>query len=1352
MNASVPFQPTQFQELKGLDLNLVLTNLVEGDLFENVNAHLFDTNRLPVHARESYVDELKKTMRERFGEQQGISDWFIDTITDPFVILTALFVPGAAGQLMKGVGGVFRPITGNFIRENAPLFGQAGLLSGFQLYRNAPQISEAALAIRNEQKNILQRNAEILIPERQKIVARLNEQFPEINISRGLDPQNYVEGSQARQVLEDINDAVYSRLYGLDRNVAFGARIREKTAFMDTLEYQASGEVTRKTTKQMDHRSMEDIINRAERDNTILKDLEDAWGTDGNPITYNSDDGSFTWQVDDKTFQRVLRPGSPKLKTVEDGWEQLVSDEWVDQIYRKYGLDSYSNSIRQVLDEDFMRLFGKDSIRATEGASSALARLTALADKVDEASNLERLKIVRELIDPDKFMRLYKAQGLKMTGSGKETVSEDYIRSFFNSSLDDISKTVDPEKIEGLTNEIVDLVAQQSRRGSYFPSSATQLLDETGHIQKSPKRMRAAAGRETISPTGAIFQKTRGVPILPMEFLERAKTRAADAGGKSRRLIENIERAQRGNRKAIRKAFEGPDGKEMLRQGGIMGVNPNVERTLVRHLNGSSQTYALHIAGVNRDAAGNYVYNPAIWKHITEAQRGYAKNLPIEERDTPMFGWDGEHRLSAEARKRYLNDPVRRGATISTVFEEAGELTPEGGFSLVDVLEQGFVSAGNNFDRYALRDVLFPRMLGRKSLDRTTADITALYTKQIGRKFVEGPLGTAVRNKGGRFGKWFVDNLDVWSNPENIHMGRGAATGNLTKYLYATHLGANPASVMLNLFQPLLLTAPWAGADVTAKAYASAFKEMGSYIRERSRSGKLFQTPAEKEALIRKHFKHADEMDISPNIFENIDALTEMGKTAGKSTAHNFFFDLPMKAFEKGEWFNRAVAAHTVDALYAKAAAKGAFKASDFAKGGSLYSQKLRDTRDMVVETQFGSGEWNTPLLFIDQFKTLDEGIGLMKGISYAVSNPLIRQFTQFPTRMFTAGTYIPSQVGGGKRYLREALGGGEVNKVLGPFAPVVVDTMRGLGMSAVAYHAAKDLFGVELERGLYGEAVGGIPRMVVATMNGEEFDRFSPPFLDMALNLGKWATGSDKAAFANFTSRLIPGGIAMNRAMGIASDQTGKILGGLTTQFQKTYVDWDNPTSDGYVPMYKGDGTLIDYQEPTEVILSGLGLDMGALKAKQSDLSAYLSSQREDILERRRAYLQKLFANDVSGANDVAADFEEVYKIPLTITKRHLDAYAKSRIIPRDERILDRMPTDMRHLYARLVAGRGPNMGLPPEAFELPTATKRSEQFRRPELHVNSTALAEMRRIIEDNARRKGKAPPTYWPPFYGE
>jgi len=588
-------------------------------------------------------------------------------------------------------------------------------------------------------------------------------------------------------------------------------------------------------------------------------------------------------------------------------------------------------------------------------------------------------------------------------------------------------------------------------------------------------------------------------------------------------------------------------------------------------------------------------------------------------------------------------------------------------------------------------------------------------------------------------------------------MGQGAVTGELTKYLYATHLGANSASVMLNLCQPLLLTAPWAGADVTLKAYGAAFREMGGYLKDRLKSGSLFQTPEAKEALIRKHFKHAanssdDVLGIGPNIYENIDALTEMGKMAGRSTVHNVLFDLSMKAFEKGEWLNRVISAHTVDALYAKAAAKGAFSAKDIAKGGALYHQKLRDTRDMVVETQFGAGEWNTPILFLDQFRNLDEGMKGFKGISALASNPLIRQFTQFPTRMFIAGTYMPSQVGGGKRYMRDFLGGKEIPS-LGGVTPLIVDTARALGMSQFMYHGAKALTGIELERGLYTDAVMGIPRMVSATVRGEEYEHFQPPIVDMALNAGKWMTSGDKQAFANFTSRLIPGGIAMNRAMGVMDDQTGNILGDLTTKFQKTYVDWNNPTSDGYVPMYKGDGTLIDYQDPVGVILSGLGVDMGALKGKQSDLSAYLSKQREEILGYRREYLQNLFANNIPKANSIAQEYEEKFQIPMSVTKRHLDAYAKSRILPRDERMLDRMPTEVRSIYSKLVAGRGPEMGLPPEAFELPTATKRSERYQRNELQLNPAVLSELRRIVEDDARKKGKSGPfePYMPPFYG-
>ena len=1330
MEASTPFQPTQFNDIRIYEMpNLMLTQFFEGELWGNIYNNLFDHNRLAPNERQTYVDYLKKDLGTKGGPMMN---WAIDTFTDPMVLLMLGLTPGAGTALRRGAGAIFQPIKANYVQKNASKVGTLGLLTGFQIFRRAPQISEALLGIRNVQKGILEANSAILEPEKQALIKMLKDKHGlRLPREKGLDPQSYAKGSKEREILDEINDAVHARLYGLDRKQTWDARIYQDGHIQKTYREvpRSLSDMERGLQGRGKHIEEEIFISTKE-----LKDYRKKFpggnptkGVDGSKF---SKDGSKEIWIDEATGEKVYREwayAGTANRNIEVTHRAIAGKAHVDSTIEQFGLQKYLASHEEVLAGNFLRLFGKDD----------LMRMGAPARAIMETYQQGKIPIAK-LIDTDKIGRMYRGRKLRVSNpDDASSQAENFLQNFFATSFDDIANVAKNEA--ELVDEVLALFHGQLKRGSYFPTSATTLLDDTGRIIKEFKPAGSAKAGPTITPMGSVLQKVHsGVGSFNREYYERLLVRAQAAGDS--RMVKRLEQHIENLETRAAAAYQDPvSGEEVRKFGGVLGVNPNVERTMVKYLNQASQTYASYVAGTSK-VGGRFKYDPAVWKYITDGQRRYSKNLDAAD-------------ASALVREGELTQ-------VGSVFEDmASNATPWGGHSMADVLEQAFVASANPFDREVLRTVIWPRMMGRKSLDETAASTVSLWTKEATNKFVQGPLAKAISEKGGDLGKRLINQMKVWSSPENLHMGRAGFTGGATKFLYATHLGFNPASVLLNIFQPLLLTSAYVGAPNVLKAYGQAFKELGGYLKERHKQigWKVNPTPLERREIIKKSFRDAknpnyDILGIMDDVYENVDALTfAANRGLKKSTAEYMFLDFPLKGFEKGEWLNRLVTANAVRNAYKGAVKKGQIPASAIKEGGELHVQMMRDMRDAVVETQFGSGFMNTPLLFMETFGNLPlqgKAFTAAKGFSQAgLSNPLIRQFLQFPTRMTTGALYTPSQVGGG---VRTAFGR---DMQLGHAGAAAFDIMRGLGISAVTYHAAKDILGIDLERGLYPEAVMAAPRTVGATITGEEYEMFKPPIVDVTLNAAKWLTTGDKEALGRSLPRLMPGGIQIQRALGTMSDQSGTFLGDLVSNFQKTYVDWDNPTSDGYVPMYKGDGTLIAYENPTEVILSGMGVDMGGLKEKQSDISAYLAAQRPMILEERRRYLSKLFANDIPGANEVASEFEDKWGIPLSVTKRHLDAYSKSRILARDERMLDRMPTDMRHLYAGIVASRAQNMGLPTEAFEKPTATQRSKVAQRPELNLNPMVLKELQRLVDEEKRSKGKTGPfdPYHPPFYG-
>jgi hypothetical protein len=101
-------------------------------------------------------------------------------------------------------------------------------------------------------------------------------------------------------------------------------------------------------------------------------------------------------------------------------------------------------------------------------------------------------------------------------------------------------------------------------------------------------------------------------------------------------------------------------------------------------------------------------------------------------------------------------------------------------------------------------------------------------------------LGTgaasAIERNGGWLGKSFIGNLRQYATTplDQLSAKTGAFTSSL---LYASHLGGQTASAIVNLTQPFLLAGNYIGYDNLLKGYANAFKQMGTYIAKRAGQG-----------------------------------------------------------------------------------------------------------------------------------------------------------------------------------------------------------------------------------------------------------------------------------------------------------------------------------------------------------------------------------------------------------------------------------------------------------------------------------------------------------------------------------
>jgi hypothetical protein len=214
-----------------------------------------------------------------------------------------------------------------------------------------------------------------------------------------------------------------------------------------------------------------------------------------------------------------------------------------------------------------------------------------------------------------------------------------------------------------------------------------------------------------------------------------------------------------------------------------------------------------------------------------------------------------------------------------------------------------------------------------------------------------------------------------------------------------------------------------------------------------------------------------------------------------------------------------------------------------------------------------------------------------------------------------------------------------------------------------------------------------------------------------MGLDAIRGIFGEEHQLFGDAMARLFPGGIAIQRWLGTREMQQGKMtnLLNIPHMLQRTYADWDHPNAEGLIPVYKGDGSLIDYQHPGQLVMRGMGLPVQS-KAQAGEFDRYLQKNRDKILGARRNILNAHLANNPSRAQKLTSEFEREFGIPFTVTRRQLQDRIRSRSVPRTERMLDRMPREVRPMYLEYAAQQAPRLGVPEGVFrgEADTSTKR--------------------------------------------
>jgi len=558
--------------------------------------------------------------------------------------------------------------------------------------------------------------------------------------------------------------------------------------------------------------------------------------------------------------------------------------------------------------------------------------------------------------------------------------------------------------------------------------------------------------------------------------------------------------------------------------------------------------------------------------------------------------------------------------------------------------------------------------------------------------------------KGGPAPNRFIQGLKEFAE-EPLTESSASRTGrNLTTLLYTSHLGFNLGSAALNLFQPLMFANASMGAKAMIKGYGEGLSQYFNYVQKRmALPGGIAADPLKVDELRKKVFRLSniempdgsvsDLLDIRKNAFELLDSEAFAGAAAtGKPGLKFWASELPLKIFTNSEIFNRVVTGEAMlaasrNAGQIKGVAKGKI-ANVFSGGGSSGSIRASDNiRQMVQNTQFGSDLVNSPALM------QSTGFGL----------PWVRQFFSFPIRTLTAWTDTSSMINQGRRTWG-VLG----FETQGRYTAMMHDFVRMMGASAVMYEAGKNALGVDLSRGLSGQTL--YESTIVGPMVLEGKDRIAyhlpiPPAGDILMDAAEALTQDDVSILGTMLPRFVPGGIGISRLLNVAPRITNPsgYLGGL----QRESADWSKMNAQGQIPIYRADGSLLEYRSGIKSVLGSLGFNSYMFK-NDKELNRFLVKNRQAVVDERRKYLDAMLGNDMAKAAKVKQNFEKRFKFPLSVSKMQVDKAIELREVPLKERMYKRMTPDMRpqvrpYLEERLETLKSRT----PEELDLSTAKK---------------------------------------------
>ena len=1236
----------------------------------------------------------------------GLGNRFVDTlgeiVTNPFTYLALLTGPVGTAALKAG-----KPLL-EMARSKNPIVKQSlgylekmGFFSPVEMV--GPQGEKIISSIAKTQEAVRSNVALLNAMSTKPLLDGLSKKFGRTVTS--LNPADYADVAE-RRFMEELTAALAAKAHGLDRS-----QLRSYQQYLPEEFAIFNKKGKRIDTKRLLGEPTDSPAIRMKQAEDLAADMRRQRNEAWNSLTEQRRHQEAMSESDEELEEWMKNVYGPEVRRINNDMgfevravgsvkrvgdkvqEALVDRATLDEFLGSVeGADRYLDGFKKQRDFELVMMLGDEADMLVKNADGT----TTVRDWGSDNFKFDDDKVRR-------YLDYRRNVDIRMNKDKDDLVGEDLVDLIANDKapISTISHKDPGRDVEAFKNVYRGELKDTLANGGFAPRNVYDVEDAFEGVMSKPSDVPLMGERYEFLGARRAFQSLR--KDAPVTVKERTSP------GLERDSIEGVIRTGRLMPRSnlvpqystrdleILSRIEGTSGRNLLTQAGAEhGLE--VQRQAVNKLKSSIDKNVdpqLRTISLNLERSGTRAVKEAsnVSSYVThksgvqvlksemptnfDTKGGPAtrgKRVPLlDKAGKPIFDENGEQIFKTQDR-----DPL-------ALIEEG-----DSNWRALTALRNG----ASRVRQGIIDDLIVPVVTG--SADEQTAALVSstFQQKRIMKWLSDSWIGKTMEKYGGKHGKDLVNSMRWFGSEDSMPSLKSTMSERLSSYLYVSHMGLNLSSVAINILQPLTNAASIASPGQIVKAYGKALKSVFGYAADRAKMGFRFASHTERNELIKKHFAWGDEIGLTADFMKMIEA-DHLGKTGGVWDRVSRF---SMSLFEKSEWFNRSVTANLLEDAY-----RAAGRTPGLDKNWSF------DLRGFINRTQFTSeNPLYRPAIF-GRARTVSE-----KTWAGTLSNPLLRMFMQFPLR--TATTFFKSA----------PTWGGEENYAKG----LMRHAFKTMGYGAILHETTRGLFGADLTRGLPATGVTDI--IGGRKMLYEDQWYPVPPIARLPVSVMKGVMG-DSAELTQALAALIPGGMAVSKALSIAP-QLPSLGGGL---LQRTYADYSSIQQDGTVPIYKQDGTLVGYQKPSEIVLKGLGLDLGSGQT-QGKIDGYLIKQRQEIIRHRHEFLRKLAGNDVSGAEAVRRDFSAKYKdpetgapLPLTVTQAQVKQYLRSRDnIGRTERILDSLSPDVRMQMANAIgasvgAGADLSSGMTAAQRERYNPTSRDERVQEIWGNVQSVGAA---------------------------